>query len=173
MKEYIVTYYENTSIYYAQYHNHKEISAWAGLVLHLLFCQLNFQISFNKDILLIGTFTSSIFTLIVAFLVFLYIKNQLLMKDIAGAHTAASKILLSEVIQTSEEIIDVNKYMKIEDSADTQSQASHVLPMILLKKSEIINSRGRGFQDKTKWMIYSLLIFSTFSTIGYKILILL
>ena len=90
------------------------------------------------------------------------------MKDVAGAHAAATEFLLSEIIQKPNDDVNPEYYMQIEESADTQAQSRHVLPLVLLKKSEVMNTRARGFQDKTKRMVYTLLLLSTVSTIGFK-----
>jgi len=171
MKNYLVEYYDNTSQYYGSYHNHKEISAWAGLVLHMLFCQSIIQVGLPQNQKIIGAASYSIVMFIAALFVFLYIQNQLLMKDRAGALAGAAKYILAEIIQKEEQDLDVSHYMAIEESSDVHAQSSHVLPHILLSKSEVMNIRARGFQDKTKWMVYTLLWFSACLTIGFKWLV--
>jgi hypothetical protein len=167
MKNYLVSYYDNTRQYYGQYFNHKEISAWSGVVLYVLYCQLVIKIEFPKSNILISFVATTLFILLVVLVVYIYIQNQLKMKDVAGAHAAAATFLLAEIIQLDEEDINVEHYMGVEESSDTQGKSWHVLPVVLLKKTEVINKRGRKLQDKTRWMVYSLLFLSTLLTVSF------
>ena len=159
MKQEVISYYENTRQYYRSYHDHKEVSAWAGLVLYMVFIGVVNWIKIpNKNEILIMTLVS-IFVIVISILVYRYISTQIKMKDLAGAYAATSFVFLSEIIQNEQignnELID---YLKISESADTNAQSNHVLPKIFLNKSVILNTRGRGFQDRTRSMIYGILI---------------
>jgi uncharacterized membrane protein YraQ (UPF0718 family) len=83
------------------------------------------------------------------------------MKDLAGAYVAASFVFLSELILGKVPNDKLNEYMEIEESDDISAQSSHFLPKIFLKKSKVLNTIGREFQDTTKSMIYGILILVT------------
>ena len=161
MKNNIIQYYENTRLYYGTYHNHKEVSAWAGLALYVLFVGLVNWVILPDKYMLLSLIILSVFVIVVSILVYRYISAQIEMKDLAGAYSATAFIFLSELIAKDMNEEELKKYMNIEDSADTKAQSSHVLPKIFLLKSEIMNTRGRGFQDTTRSMIYSILILVT------------
>lgn len=165
-KEDILNYYRNIQIHYATYHNHKEFSAWGGLVLYVLFCGMIIKASFPSEHLKITAILLLIAVLGVSFTIIFYIKNQLLMKDLGGATSSAAILLQSEIMQAKKS--NLNKYMEIEESSDLKAQSSHVLPKILIKKRDHLNSKGRMFQDSTKMAIYTLISVSTFSLILLK-----
>lgn len=165
MKKSLVDYYETTSTFYGSYQSHKEIVAWAGLVLHVLFCGLMTRIEMPPEFISVGSIWLIGFILVIAFLVYRYIKNQLLMKRNASAFGAAAKFFVSEIMQMDENSPDLVTYIKIGESGDTMSQAQHVLPEKLRDKAEIIRARGPGEQKTTEFLIYSLLVFSTISVI--------
>ena len=161
MKEMIIQYYENTRSYYGTYHNHKELSAWAALVLYILFASLINWIKLPDNLKIFTAILLTVFVCAVAILVYRYISTQIKLKDIAGAHAATASIFLSELIISDKSDEELKNYMAIEESADTSVQSSHALPKIFLKKSEIMNTRGCVFQDTTRSMIYSILILVT------------
>lgn len=168
MKQFLVDYYANTTQYYGTYHNHKEVSAWAGLALHVLFCGLIIRADTPAHLMLITTTGLTVAVLVVAYTAFRYIENQLEMKDRAGALAGAAGFLLAEILRTDESKLKADDYLLVSESSDTQAQSSHVLPDRLLKKADVLNTRGRGFQDRTRAMVYALLALSTLSVIGLK-----
>ncbi len=69
-KRKVEEYYENTRKYYASYHNHKETSAWAGLILYVVFCGTITKVEAPiKNICLFNIFLSFL-VIIVALLIF-------------------------------------------------------------------------------------------------------
>src|SRR2546423_895761 len=98
MKKELMDYFKTVLDYYGKYHNHKEVSAWAGLVLQIAFCAFAIRFPLNQSkhkISLALTFVCVI--VIVAILIFVYIKNQLEMKDKGGAWAGAALFFLTEV----------------------------------------------------------------------------
>lgn len=90
------------------------------------------------------------------------------MKDQAGALAGAAVYLLAEILMKDDSKLNPEEYLKIAESTDRQAQSSHVLPKRLLDESRIIDTRVRGYQDRTKLMIYTVLLLSTVSAIGFK-----
>lgn len=64
--------------------------------------------------------------------------------------------------------IDPKWYLKVEDSDDLNAQSSHVLPVKMSAKSKELNARARGFQDRTKNMIYAILFLSTVFSVAVR-----
>jgi len=95
MKQLLVNYYDSLRQHYGEYHNHKEISAWGGLALHLLFCGVvvSADTPYDHETTIAVGFT--VIVALVAFFVFVYIRNQLKMKDDGGAYSAAATHLLA------------------------------------------------------------------------------
>lgn len=165
-KEEVLKFYQNLQTHYANYHNHKELSAWAGLVLYVLFCGLIIKASVPSNHEFITAVLLLFAVVCVTATVFLYIKNQLEMKDIGGATSAAALYLQTEILQSESK--EFSQYLIVEESGDMKAQSSHVLPLVLLKKRDAINCKGRAFQDLTKMAIYSLIGISAFAVILLK-----
>lgn len=169
MKKDLLDYFKTLMDYYGKYHQHKELSAWAGIVLHILFCTVAIRFTLPATSKLVAFIALLIAVLFVAVLAFLYIKNQLEMKDAGGALAGAAAFFLTEILCSDEPSLKCEKYVTPpQDSPNTKAQAHHVLPKAMLEKAEILNTRGRGFQDGTRWLIYGLLVVSTVGVVGLK-----
>ena len=170
MKKDLLDYFKALMDYYGKYHQHKELSAWAGLVLHILFCTVAIRFALPATSKLVAFIALVLAVLVVAVLAYLYIRNQLEMKDCGGALAGAAIFFLTEILCADEKSLKREKYVTPpQDSAHTRAQAHHVLPKAMLDKAKILNTRGRGFQDRTRWLIYGLLVVSTFAVVGLKI----
>lgn len=168
MKKYLADYYENTRSQYQTYHNHKEICAWGGLVLYVLFCGFVVKAEVPSNLQLLASALITVLVFVAAWFVFRYVQNQLAMKDRGGALAAAAAFLLAEILRTDDSKLKADDYLVIVESSDTKATTQHTLPRRLLEKADILNTRARGFQDQTKRMIYTLLALSTVSFIGLK-----
>ncbi|MBU4308102.1 MAG: hypothetical protein L6428_15870 [Candidatus Aminicenantes bacterium] len=168
MKEKVIEYYENTRQYYGTYHNHKELSAWGGLALYVLFASLINWVRLPDTCKTVWALGLTVSVLVGVILVYRYISTQLEMKDLAGAYAAAAFLFLADLIVSDKDDKELREYLRVEESTDTHAQSSHVLPEIFLKKAKILNTRGRGFQDTTRSMIYGILILVTVLIIAIK-----
>jgi len=157
MRSKIINYYENHRSHYSSYHNHKEVSAWAGLALFVFFSGIVNLVTIPSNYELLAVRAITVLVLIVTFLVYRYISTQLKMKDLGGAYTAASICLINDLISESITDDELSDYLIVEEAPDVEAQSRQVLPSKLLKKAEVLNTRGRGFQDTTRLMIYSIL----------------
>ena len=157
MRDKVISYYESLRSHYSTYHNHKETSAWAGLILFLFFAGFVNLIKSPAGHEIATATTFTVLILIVLFLVFRYISNQLKMKDLSGAYVAASIAVIADLITDHIKDDELREHMKIEEFPDNQAQSHHVLPCKFIKRAETLNSRGRDFQDTTRHMIYSIL----------------
>lgn len=153
------------------YHNHKEISAWAGLALHVLFCGfiLSANTPQNHQFLAKGILTGIV--LFVAIFVFSYVRNQLKLKDLAADISGAAEYLLVEIILKEDSELDPKYYMRInEENVDNKVQFGLTLPDRLLKEGDRLKEdrKAKKYQKMTRWMLYALLLLSTISVIGIK-----
>ena len=166
MKKDLLDVYGKMAQHWASYHNHKEVSAWAGLALYFMFILvfLAADLPTNGRILAASGMTVAI--LIVLWPVTIYIKNQLELKDKGGALDGAAWKLLAEIARIPENVLIADTYLEVTDSDDPMAQSSHTHPKRLVDEADIINSRGRGHQDVTRRMIYCLLLISTLCSIG-------
>jgi hypothetical protein len=172
-KEDLIRYYDGTRLFWGAYHHHKEISAWAGLGLHVLFCGLILQARFPDDLMMLWSVVIAILVLSSCILVYLYIRNQLQMKDNAGSWAGGAFFLLAEILQKDESELELTlaDYLLIE-KRNGKGQGSLFLPKILLEKGREIHEceKNRFYQDRTKSMIYGLLVLSTLSVLIFNLL---
>ncbi len=164
MKNQILNYYENTIIYYGNYHNHKEISAWAGLVLQILITTFIIQ----SDSCLYDSIAYMVFSLIITISLNMYVKSQHDLKDLAASYVAASNELLSEIALTDK--TDLRSYLAIDDSNNIIYQAPNALPKILIDKAEKYNLRYSKSSRMTRILVLLLLNFCIFIVVFLKIL---
>jgi hypothetical protein len=162
MRADILKYYENLKIYYGTYHNHKEISAWAGLVLYIVVLGAINSILIQSPIDLPTAIIVTSMLLIILYLVFRYISIQLEMKSMADNYSAAASSVISEIIIKN--IIDDNElinYVRIEESSDKKVKSSHFLPKHLIEMSKKTELKGNKLKNRIKHMIYGILLIVT------------
>lgn len=165
MKNQVIQFYESTRQYYLTYHNHKELSAWAGLGLEGLICTIITAATLKGNQCLIN-YILAIFEIIMCIFLYKYINNQLIMKQIGADYTAAATLILSEIILAEESNFDSNKYLRINKHIDNKNaQSAYVLPEYLLAKSKDLHDKGSGFHDKTKRTITILFVLIALATL--------
>lgn len=158
MRERVIKYYENLLQYYGTYHNHKEISAWAGLAFYVIFAGfVNLLIIPEKQKLLTVIITTG-FVFIVLILVCIYIKLQIKMKNLASSFTSTACFFLSKIVTEELNETDLKKYLDVVESDDKKTQSSHFLPKLFLENAKIMGSKGRRYQDNIKFLIFTILI---------------
>jgi hypothetical protein len=172
MKKNVIDFYENTRQLNSVYHNHKEVSAWAGLVLYGVVSTLIISLpipKINSLLMTLGLLAAQCFFLAL-FTMFTY--NQLRMKNVANNFVAASTRLLSDIILEKDHEFKAEKYMRVEPSGHTHSQQDHTLPTLLLKKAKDFDSKGKGFHNTTVFTIVGLYIFMTILVLFCRLLML-
>jgi hypothetical protein len=73
LKNQIIQYYENTRKYYGTYHNFKELSAWGGLVLYVIFAGTVNAVKLPDKHEVLAMCILTVFMIIVSILVYRYI----------------------------------------------------------------------------------------------------
>jgi len=141
IKKEVINFYDGLYKYYGTYHNHKELSAWAGLVFFLVFCAGVLKIPIVEKFAM-GTFWLLAIGLIaVGTITFFYINNQLNAKDTGGHHVMGALLIINELLRDNSKEINL-KYLSLEQSSDQKYQAPHVLPKYL---SDLVNKyKGKG-----------------------------
>ncbi len=152
MKNEIIKFYEETGKHYGSYHDHKETCAWAGVVLHFVFCGTVTKIISTDNS---TPCVNHIFAMLLAFetaCILIYMNAQLKAKDMAAALNAAAMVLQLELLRGNQDETALKEYLNVEESDDLALRASHVLPIKLLRKAKAINAVGRDVQLATKWI---------------------
>ena len=163
MKKYLIDLYINYRTTWGNYHRQKEVSAWGALLLQIVLYGLVIRV--NQDSILYHLLISVIIIGILI-LIILFIINQYKLKDKGSAYMAAASKLLLEIIQTEDDTGALEKYLETKESSDTEYLVSHFSPKILIENADILNTRGRGSQDKTRNLVMLIsILFATFSLI--------
>lgn len=155
-KEYAFKYYDIMVRQYEAAHNHKEVSAWGGLVLELAVCAGVLRITSDSGATTILIVSASTMLALVTFLVARYIYNQLEQKDLNSAYSAAAKLILAEIALEKDDEID-DRYIYVEKNANGQFQSDICLPKFFQYRKDLLNLWGKG-RKITRQMIFSILI---------------
>lgn len=134
-KQEAVAYLQEIRQHYTDYHEHKEKSAWAAVVLYVLFAGTLLPIQLRGPDTVWYDTGYTAFIVVVAALVFFYARNQLDLKNEGRVYVAASMQLLLELMAMDEESStprispDTRRYGKLElrfgsDSASRIIRAS-------------------------------------------------
>lgn len=142
-REEILKFLGDTQSHYATYHNHKEISAWASLVLYVL---LLTQLVSTAEKTIAGSCAITVISIVVvlvtgiSFGVFLGVQFYLRRK--AASYVAACIYLQSKYLSAPEKEIEVSKFAP-RSINHTRIESDRCLPEIVL--SEASNVEGGGF----------------------------
>ena len=168
MKDRIIQYYEKMWQLRSDQHDHKEICAWGGLVLYVLFAGTVSLMDLPEKHNILFMHILTLFVIIVFVVVCCYISNQLKLKDHSGAHLTTASLFLSELISEEKTEDELNEYLEIKDIGKADLQCELAFPEKFLRKSLEIKGKGRGFQDATRYMIYGILILVTILVLSAK-----
>ena len=152
---------------YGKYHDHKEISAWAGIVLYFVFCVAILRVEVPTSPGALGFWVIAVAVFVAAILATLYIRKQLELKDVAGSQAGAATYFMTKLV-TSETGKHDEPLTAISQSTDTEIQSPHVLPDSFVKKAQWLNTQGRCAQAKTRMLTYFLLWAATLFLVAYK-----
>lgn len=144
-------------------HNHKESSAWGGLVLYAFFCGALISTNWNSP----GHTKLPLFITVgwVTVLTVYYLRNQLQLKDQASSRISASSFILSEIITDPD--FSSEKYVSMKDippSLDKEAGAGS-LPNYFLEKAIYfypVQVKNDSAIKRTQIAVYALML-ATFS----------
>ena len=165
----LLDYFKSIADRQGKYHDHKEVSAWAGLVLHLIFCGALLRVEAPTKYPQLAFVLVFVAVVVAAALAYLYIRKQLELKDLAGAEAGAATYFMSSMATSSDGKLH-ESLTPIKQSADTNFQRTHVMPASFVEKTDWLNTQGRGAQDATRRYVYSLLITASVFVVGFNAL---
>lgn len=163
----LLDYFKSIADRQGKYHDHKEVSAWAGLVLHLVFCGALLRIDAPAKNPTLTFTIATIAVAVAALFAFFYIREQLRLKDLGGAMLGAATYYMSKMVTSADGKLD-EVLTPLEQSTDQDTQASHMFPASLLKKRDWMNTQGLGAQRATRRYIYGLLVTATLFVVAFN-----
>lgn len=152
---------------YGKYHDHKEISAWAGIVLYFVFCAAILRVEVSTPPRVLEFVVVAVTVFVTAIFAALYIRKQLELKVVASSYAAAATFYMTQMV-TSETGQPDEPLTAIAQSTDTEIQSPHVLSDSFEKKAKWLSTQGSCAQAKTRRFTYSLLWTATLFVVTYK-----
>jgi hypothetical protein len=152
--------------HYNDYHEHKEKSAWAAVVLYVLFAGTLLPIQLRGPDTVWYDAIYTIFILIVTSIVFLYARNQFDLKNEGRVYVAASMQLLLDLMAMDEDEFDATEFFQMPtEMGDPYYDSEQILPKSLSERADKFRRTGTRFRpsDISRILCY-MLIFSM--TIG-------
>lgn len=162
----LLDYFKSIADRQGKYHDHKETTAWACLVLHLALCGalLHLDIQTAQDPHRMQ-FAVLVVAAIATVLSCLYIRKQLQLKDVAGAQAGIATYFMSEMATSPSGTI-VKPLAPVIRSGDTEMQWEYVMPSDFVALAKQLNDKGRGAQFATRVYMYGLLLTASFTVLA-------
>lgn len=158
-KQEAVAYLQEIRQHYTDYHEHKEKSAWAAVVLYVLFAGTLLPIQLRGPDTVWYDTGYTAFIVVVAALVFFYARNQLDLKNEGRVYVAASMQLLLELMAMDEEEFDSEDFFQIPaDTGNSNYDSDQILPAVLLERADEFRDSRAMFRPSDLSRILSYLI---------------
>ena len=153
----VLKYLADLHSYYGKYHNHKEASAWAGLVLAVaLLIQLVTAIDRGLARTCAMRAAAAIMVVVFVLAVLAYLLQQFSLLRRAADLAAASFALRSEIISNPLAPVDPARYALATPGGDAV-QSSYVLPQEVLARADALGARGQGARRNLEAVAYVML----------------
>jgi hypothetical protein len=157
----VLKYLSDTRSHYAQYHNHKESSAWAAAAFYILFL-IQISSSINRELSCFPYHRMAVLLVIVvlAIAVFFYLKAQFGMRRNAANYIAACFALTAEYLVKEEAGINADAFTLVQ-TTDNQHHSPHILPKAILDKAAHFEKIGHGTRKLLETSIYIVISVTT------------
>lgn len=162
-KQDAIAYLQDLRQHYTDYHEHKEKSAWAAVVLYVLFAGTLLPIQLRGPDTLWYDVGYALFILIIAALVFLYARNQFALKNEGRVYVAASLQLLAELMAMDDEEFDSEAFFRLPAPEDANYDSAEVLPATLLRRADRFRHPDGGWRaaDLSRVLCYLIIAIIT------------
>ena len=157
IKSDVLKYLSDTRAHYAAYHNHKEVSAWAGVALYVL---LIVQILFAKDEFLKSSGIiagTSILIVILLVVMLLYLKTQFSLRREAANYVAALLYLSAHHLRSNENDIQQENFL-IAVKTDSGHHSPQILPKIVQDMASEMDWVGHGARRRLEFVAFSIVL---------------
>jgi hypothetical protein len=141
--------------HYASYHNHKEASAWGGIVLYAVLWSQLFKVANTSSCGLKIAMTIGI--LLATGITGYFLKKQFYLIYKGASYVAASFFLESDVTSKPNEELNLGIYSPPSKEQRSRTKSNYVLPTILQEKADELNPYGGAFRSAIEKSGYSLL----------------
>ena len=173
-KKEAIEYLRDIRDHYSNYHQHKEQSAWAAVVLYVLFAGTLLPIQLRGPNTVVYDFGYVLFIMIVATVVFLYIRNQFDLKNEGRVYVAASMQLLLDLIAMDRKEFDSVEFFQTPENAEgSYYDSDEILPPILIERADKFRRPGTWYKpsDKSKILCYTIILIMTIGLLAARFLL--
>ena len=157
--------------HYNEYHEHKEKSAWAAVVLYVLFAGTLLPIQLRGPDTIWYDSVYTVFILIVATVVFLYARNQFDLKNEGRVYVAASMQLALDLMAMDEDDFDSTEFFQMPtQTRDPYYDSDEILPQTLVERANKFRRPDTWFRpsDISKILCYMLIIIMTIGLLAAR-----
>ncbi len=158
----VLKYLSDARAHYAAYHNHKEVSAWAGVLLYVIFAT---QIAFAPSELLktdAAVCSAYLLVVILWLVVLLYLYIQLDLRRWAANCIGAALLLGTEYLTKEQKDIKAEDW-SLKDIPDAGHHSPHVLPKIVFDKAQELDRKGHRAR---RWLEFAALAIVSISFVA-------
>jgi len=158
-KEDALRYLSETRSLYGSYHNHKETSAWAGIVLFGALIPQSVSYLGGPTVACGLKSIETISVLLLFTLAVLYVQQQFKLRRTAANLVAACFALSAEILIMKDEEVSVTDFT-LEPSVDKNTQPPDFLPKPLRDRANKLDGFGSGPRKRLEFVGYFVLIAS-------------
>lgn len=155
-REEILKFLGDIQSFYGIYHNHKETSAWAGLVLYvLLLAQLINAVDRGMTVSCEMKAATTILILVSGIVIWIYLRAQFSARQ-SGSNLFAASVLLRSQYVSHEKEVQISDFSP--QSSAEEKQSSHILPRIVLTTADELASKGGKVRKTLECCAYALVV---------------
>src|SRR6266571_1093808 len=167
-KDQLLKYLGDLRAYYATYHNHKEISAWAAIVFAGLLAGPGAgtiaTVTINSTPLRV---TASVIVVAVLLAVVAYLMEQFRAKAYSANVVAACDFWATFALTVNTEQLRPDDFV-VAEADDVRIQAPHVLPKCIRTKADELSKKGQAARKAIESVAYVLVV-ALFGLVGARI----
>lgn len=160
-------YLSDTRSHFAQYHNHKEASAWAAAAVYIaLLIQISTSVGGQLSCLTVRVL-AVVLVIVLGAAVGLYLRAQFRMRRFAANYVAACFELSAEYLRKDETEIDPNAFALVPptNKDDKDHHSPYFLPGSILEKAKYFDTVGHGIRKCLQRIIYIVMAFITLAAL--------
>jgi hypothetical protein len=169
-----IEYLRDIREHYSNYHDHKEKSAWAAVVLYVLFAGTLLPIQLRGPDTILYDSGYVIFIMTVTIVVFLYARNQFDLKNEGRVYVAASMQLLLDLMAIDEDEFNSEEFFQIPGSeGDSYYDSDEILPPVLIQRADNFRRPSTWFRpsDKSKILCYTIISIMTVGLLAARFIL--
>jgi hypothetical protein len=157
-REEVLKFLSDTQSHWSTYHNHKETSAWAGLVLYVFLLGQIINAVDKGIASSCAIKTATILVILVSgIIICIYLYEQFSLRKRGADFVAACFYLESQFLSNPEQQPKSSDFVP-PSSEDKRLQSSYCLPEIVLSTADKMASKGQGARSKLEYCAYGLVL---------------